>query len=46
MNYFILFPNAEKKSISKMLIMEALNSPEIRKNTKATTENQGQNFHC
>ena len=36
----------EKKSTSNMLIMEALNSPEIRKNTKATTVNQGQNFHC
>ena len=38
--------NVEKKSTSNMLIMEALNSPEIRKNTKATTVNQGQNFHC
>ena len=38
--------NVEKKSTSNMLIMEALNSPEIRKNTKATTVNKGQNFHC
>ena len=29
-----------------MLIMEALDSPEIRKNTKVTTVNQGPNFHC
>ena len=27
-----------------LIVVQALDSPEIRKNTMATTENQGQNF--